>query len=65
MMIYWILTISTTTFIVFSQHYQKADALVGGLYAAFGRTVWAVAIAFIIIACSTGNGGNLIFYAFL
>lgn len=58
MLIGWILTISTTTFIVFVQHYQKPDSIVGGLYAAFGRTLWAFPISFIIVACSTGNGGN-------
>lgn len=58
----WILTIATTTLLVFGQHYQKPDATVGGLYAAFGRSLWGLAVTFIIIACSSGNGGNEIIF---
>ena len=56
-MLGWILTISVTTLIVFGQIYKEPNAILGALFAAFGRTLWAVAVSFIIVACSSGNGG--------
>lgn len=36
------------------------------LHAAFGRTAWGIGIAWVILACSTTNGGKFIlFYFFL
>ena len=43
---------------VFGQHYKEPNAVLGGLFAAFGRTLWALAVSFVIVACSSGNGGK-------
>lgn len=37
--------------------YEAPSTAVAVVYAAFSRTAWAVGIAWIVVACATGNGG--------
>ena len=43
---------SITTFLVFVQHFREPNLIIGSLFAAFARTLWAFAICFIILATS-------------
>lgn len=36
----------------------KPSTEVSSIYIAFGRVAWAVGLAWILIACSTGNAGK-------
>ena len=53
----WTLTLSITTFMVFIQILQQSSYVYGAIFPAFGRTVWSIALAMMVIACATENGG--------
>ena len=55
----WIVAIITMNIIIYGQFYKEPSAIICSLSAAIGRTIWAMAVVFVIISCTTGNGGIL------
>lgn len=53
----WILSLAILYGLLLSHFVQEGSYTFGGLFPAFGRTLWALAMAYLIIACATGNGG--------
>ncbi|XP_023708555.1 nose resistant to fluoxetine protein 6 [Cryptotermes secundus] len=52
----WTLSIGMT-FILVHGLYGDLDPIMSAAYVALSHTAWAVAVAWIVTACSTGNGG--------
>ncbi|CAO1315794.1 unnamed protein product [Diamesa hyperborea] len=48
----WFVAVTTTTNLVYVQHFREPNLLIGSLFAAFARTLWAFAICFMILATS-------------
>lgn len=44
---------------VFVQHFQEASHIYGAFFPAFGRTLWAIALGMMLVACATRNGGAI------
>lgn len=40
------------------------DPLFNVIYGVFHRTVWSIAISWIIFVCAKGYGGNILYYIF-
>jgi hypothetical protein len=53
----WALSIGMT-FILVHGLYGNLGPIMSAAYVALSHTAWAIAIAWIVIACSTGNGGQ-------
>ncbi|XP_064459110.1 nose resistant to fluoxetine protein 6-like [Ornithodoros turicata] len=57
----WIAALAVACTILFGVHRWSAgyeySPLLGSLYAGFGRLAWSVAVAWVLYACCTGNGG--------
>lgn len=47
-------------YLVFGQMDKNYNVFESVLHAAFGRTAWGIGIAWVILACSTTNGGKLV-----
>ncbi|XP_015184250.1 PREDICTED: nose resistant to fluoxetine protein 6-like [Polistes dominula] len=56
-LLFWILSILCNLLVLFGIYPNRMSGLTAAVYAALSRTVWAIGIAWIIIACSTNNGG--------
>ncbi|XP_015180905.1 PREDICTED: nose resistant to fluoxetine protein 6-like [Polistes dominula] len=61
-LLFWILGSLCNLLIIFGLYKNRMSVLPSAFYIGLGRTIWAIGIAWIIIACSTNNGGivNLI-----
>lgn len=59
--IFWIIGPIINLYLVFGQMDKSYNVYESVLHAAFGRTAWGVGIAWVILACSTANGGKFIF----
>jgi hypothetical protein len=53
----WALSIGMT-FILVHGLYGDLDPIMSAAYVALSHTAWAIAVAWIVTACSTGNGGQ-------
>lgn len=52
--------LSVMTALVYLPHYlQKPSHIFGALYQAFGRILWTIPVAVLIVTCLTGNGGKI------
>ncbi|KAI4486264.1 hypothetical protein M0802_012408 [Mischocyttarus mexicanus] len=57
LILFWILGSLCNLLVLFGICQRRISVLAGTIYAAFGNTVWAIGIAWILIACYTDNGG--------
>ncbi|KAI4473733.1 hypothetical protein M0804_015208 [Polistes exclamans] len=55
--LFWILGSLCNLIVLFGLYKKRISVLATVFYAALGRTVWAIGIAWILIACCTNNGG--------
>ncbi|GLH08516.1 Uncharacterized protein GBIM_13734 [Gryllus bimaculatus] len=53
----WILAFSIMCSVVYGLYGVEFGPVLSAMYVALGHSAWALAIAWILIACSTGNGG--------
>ena len=53
----WALSVGMT-FILVHGLYGNLGPILSAAYVALSHTAWAIAVAWIVIACSTGNGGQ-------
>uniref|UniRef100_A0A8D9EWU2 Nose resistant to fluoxetine protein 6 n=1 Tax=Cacopsylla melanoneura TaxID=428564 RepID=A0A8D9EWU2_9HEMI len=53
----WFLSISMLSLMVFGVYGTSLHPLIAAAYSALSHSLWALALAFIVIACSTGYGG--------
>jgi hypothetical protein len=60
----WALSIGMT-FILVHGLYGDLDPIMSASYVALSHTAWAIAVAWIVIACSTGNGGRYLSHSTL
>ncbi|XP_014602889.1 PREDICTED: LOW QUALITY PROTEIN: nose resistant to fluoxetine protein 6-like [Polistes canadensis] len=59
LILFWILGSSCSLLALFGIYRRRISILAATFYAALGRTIWAIGIAWLVIACSTNNGGIL------
>lgn len=57
--IYWVLSIFTLLSLVYGLHVYPLAAVGSALYVSIGHSAWAAALAWIVIACCSGQGGKL------
>jgi hypothetical protein len=55
----WALSIGMT-FILVHGLYGDLGPIMSAAYVALSHTAWAIAVGWIVIACSTGNGGQYV-----
>ncbi|XP_043488914.1 nose resistant to fluoxetine protein 6-like [Polistes fuscatus] len=55
--LFWILGSLCNLSVLFGLYEKKISVLAAAFYIALGKTVWAISIAWVIIACFTDNGG--------
>ncbi|KAL1131857.1 hypothetical protein AAG570_011468 [Ranatra chinensis] len=53
----WLISISVLAFLVFGLYGSKIGRVSGAAYSSMSHTAWALGLAWIVIACSTGYGG--------
>ncbi|KAI4502974.1 hypothetical protein M0802_002018, partial [Mischocyttarus mexicanus] len=58
LILFWILGSSLNLIMVFGLHQKRIPILTAAFYIALGKTVWAIGIAWLLIACCTNNGGK-------
>jgi len=54
----WTLCIGCLAALVYGLYNTQLDRLSAAIYSSLSHTVWALALSWIIIACSTGYGGQ-------
>lgn len=55
----WTLSMSTNFGLVHALYGRLLGTLASAAYVALSHTLWAVTIAWILIACTSGHGGNV------
>lgn len=55
----WTLSASCILFLIYGLYNTELNALGGAAYSALSHSAWALALAWITIACSTGYGGYI------
>ncbi|XP_043488777.1 nose resistant to fluoxetine protein 6-like [Polistes fuscatus] len=55
--LFWILGSLCNLSVLFGLYQNRLSVLAAAIYVALGRNVWAIGIAWILIACCTNNGG--------
>ncbi|CAB0032047.1 unnamed protein product [Trichogramma brassicae] len=55
--ILWILGSSCNLSVLFGLYERRIDVLTAAFYVALSRTVWAVGLAWLLVACCTGHAG--------
>lgn len=55
----WILSSSVLLGLVYGLYNAELNALIAATYSSLSHTAWAIAISWIVVACSTGYGGIL------
>ena len=55
----WTLAMSTNFGLVHALYGRLLGTLASAAYVALSHTLWAVTIAWILIACTSGHGGNI------
>lgn len=55
--LFWILGSLCNLSVLFGLYQNRLSVLAAAFYVALGRNVWAIGIAWILIACCTNNGG--------
>lgn len=53
----WALALLLGQYIIYGFYEQQVNRVVGALWTSLSHSLWAVYIAWVVIACSTGNGG--------
>lgn len=53
----WIAAISIFTSLIWVHMFQESSYVYGGLFPAFGRIIYGLIMAYVIIACISGHGG--------
>lgn len=53
----WFLSLSTLFVLVYGLYKIEMSKEVAALHSALSHTLWAVGLAWVVIACATGNGG--------
>jgi len=54
----WTLCIGCLAALVYGLYNTELDRLPAAIYSSLSHTVWALALSWIVIACSTGYGGQ-------
>jgi hypothetical protein len=55
----WSVAISTMFVLVYGVYLIEMDRLVAAAHSSLSHTVWALGLAWVVIACSTGHGGYI------
>lgn len=55
---FWIIGPFINLFLIFGQVNKHYNPIVSVIFPAFAKIFWAIGIAWVIIACTTGNGGK-------
>lgn len=55
----WILSISVLLYLLYGLYKTELTKVAAAAYSSLSHSAWAIALAWIVIACSTGNGGFL------
>jgi len=53
----WTLSVSLLMFLVYGLYEQELHPVTAAAYSSFSHTLWALGLAWIVVACSTGYGG--------
>lgn len=55
----WTLAFSTQLYLIFGLIKVDLHRTIAATYSSLSHSLWAIALAWIIIACATGNGGYI------
>lgn len=53
----WLLALLLGQYVIYGFYEQEVGRVVGALWTSLSHSLWAVYIAWVVIACATGNGG--------
>lgn len=53
----WLLSAACLLSLVYGLYEANLSALTGAAYSSFSHSAWALGLAWIVVACSTGYGG--------
>lgn len=53
----WALALLLGQYIIYGFYEQEVNRVVGALWTSLSHSLWAIYIAWVVIACATGNGG--------
>lgn len=56
----WILCPMLNLILIFGSTNKELSQITAMFYTSLGKTAWSIGVAWIIIACATGHGGNLL-----
>lgn len=55
----WVLSVSVLLYLLYGLYKTELTKVAAAAYSSLSHSAWAIALAWIVIACSTGNGGFL------
>lgn len=55
----WTTSVSLLLFLVYGLYEQELHPVTAAAYSSFSHTLWALGLAWVVIACSTGYGGRV------
>lgn len=58
-MVGWTLSVSVLLYLLYGLYKTELTKFAAAAYSSLSHSAWAIALAWIVIACSTGNGGFL------
>lgn len=56
----WTTSVSLLLFLVYGLYEQELHPVTAAAYSSFSHTLWALGLAWVVIACSTGYGGRVL-----
>lgn len=56
----WTTSVSLLLFLVYGLYEQELHPVTAAAYSSFSHTLWALGLAWVVIACSTGYGGRIL-----
>lgn len=56
----WTTSVSLLLFLVYGLYEQELHPVTAAAYSSFSHTLWALGLAWVVIACSTGYGGSVL-----
>ncbi|XP_050548224.1 nose resistant to fluoxetine protein 6-like [Daktulosphaira vitifoliae] len=53
----WAVSLATLASLIFGLHQVELHPIIAAMYSSLSHTLWALCLAWVVVACATGNGG--------